>query len=487
MSAALSIRGKRRRGHVLAVPPVFALPTQGIGVKVHYRTATVETRREPLDIATGLASSGIWDTFVVYEDPDGWSIAGGIAAEVLLTPRCIRTTRDGVVTEDRWNGNPLDRIQEFLAGLPIADWSAYGWCAFELAPLLAGTAAPRDGVLAHLVVPETEVRLSGGRAVIRSLRGAALATAEEAVTHAEAPAGGTGRPVRVDLEADAGDYLRHVASLVRDIRAGLLQKAVISRVVPVPEEIDFPASFAAGRRANSPTRSFLLSMGGLRAFGFSPETVVEVDPERRVASQPLAGTRALTGDSELNRKLREDLLADPKELHEHAISVKVAVDELAGPCEPETVAVTEFMTVKERGTVQHLASKVVGRMPEGAGPWQAFAAVFPAVTASGVPKPAAYEAISRYESQARGPYAGAVMKVTQDGTMDAALVLRSAYARDGRTWLRAGAGVVEQSRAERELEETREKLMSVSRSLVARTAEPADGTGAAEGRPRPPR
>ncbi|AIR96909.1 putative salicylate synthase [Streptomyces glaucescens] len=471
-------------------------------MKVHYRTATMETRREPLDIVTGLASSGIWDTFVVYEDPEGWSVAGGTAAEVLLTPRCIRTTRDGVVTEERWNGNPLHRIREFLADLPMADWTAYGWCAFELAPLLAGTAAAaeRDDVLAHLVVPETEVRLSGGRAVVRSLYGAALATVEDAVTDAAAPTAGTRRPVRVDLEAGAADYLRHVTSLVRDIRAGLLQKAVISRVVPVPEEIDFPASFAAGRRANSPTRSFLLSMGGLRAFGFSPETVVEVDVERRVASQPLAGTRALTGDPELDRKLREDLLADPKELHEHAISVKVAVDELAGSCEAETVAVTEFMTVKERGTVQHLASKVVGRLPEGADPWQAFAAVFPAVTASGVPKPAAYEAISRYESQARGPYAGAVMKVTQDGAMDAALVLRSAYARDGRTWLRAGAGVVEQSRAERELEETREKLMSVSRSLVARTdrpAEPAedtgadetgaDDTGAAESRPRPPR
>jgi salicylate synthase len=181
----------------------------------------------------------------------------------------------------------------------------------------------------------------------------------------------------------------------------------------------------------------------------------------------VAGTRALTGDAGTDRRLREDLLADPKELHEHAISVKLAVDELAGSCEPDTVVVEEYMTVKERGSVQHLASRVVGRIPEGSGPWDAFAAVFPAVTASGVPKHPAYEAIRRYESEPRGPYAGTVLRVTQDG-MDAALVLRSVYAQEGRTWLRAGAGIVDQSRPERELEETKEKLRCVAGTLVAR-------------------
>ncbi|MFI6403227.1 salicylate synthase [Streptomyces sp. NPDC050548] len=439
---------------------------------IHYRTGTVETRRQPLDIATGLADSGIWDTFVVYEEPRCWSVACGIAAELVITPRSIRTYRNGVFTEERWHGNPLDAIQGFLDGVPIADWTAYGWCAFELATCLAGcAAADEEAVLAHLIVPETEIRLADGRAVIRSLSAAALATAEAAVTRATAPARGPVRPVQVDLETHAEGYRANVSALVEDVRSGLLHKAVISRTVPVHEEIDFPASFAAGRRANSPARSFLVSMGGLRAFGFSPETVVEVSADGAVASQPLAGTRALTGDADLDRKLRDELLTDPKEIHEHAISVKVAFDELVGPCRAESVAVAEYMAVKERGSVQHLASKVVGRLRPGAGPWQAFAAVFPAVTASGVPKRAAYEAIGRYEEEARGLYAGTVMKVGQDGTMDAALVLRSAYAQEGRVWLRAGAGVVEHSRAERELEETREKLMSVARSLVAR----ADG------------
>lgn len=458
-------------------------------MKTHYRTAVVETSYEPLDIAVGLVGSGLFATHVVYEDPDGWAIAGGVAAEVVMGSETIRCTKAGKVTEERWYGDPLASVQEFLADLPIADWSAYGWCAFELSHAIAGMTVD-EGTLLHLVVPETEIRIAGAQAVVRSLDSATLTIVENAIAGMTAPPADrapAARPVHVGLEAGAAAYSEGVESLVQDIRAGRLQKAVLSRVVPVDGAIDFPASYRKGRAQNTPARSFLLDMGGLSCFGFSPETVVEVSADRRVATQPLAGTRALTGDPDTDGKLREDLLSDPKELHEHAISVKVAVDELAGPCKPETVVVEEYMSVKQRGSVQHLASKVVGRMPEGASPWEAFAAAFPAVTASGVPKHASYEAIRRYEPQGRGPYAGTVMRITEDGTMDAALVLRSAYARDGRTWLRAGAGVVEQSRPERELEETREKLRSVALCLVADTTDSEDSADGAASAPAGPR
>jgi anthranilate/para-aminobenzoate synthase component I len=124
------------------------------------------------------------------------------------------------------------------------------------------------------------------------------------------------------------------------------------------------------------------------------------------------------------------------------------------------------MAIRERGSVQHLASQVSGQLAPGRAEWDAFGAVFPAVTASGVPKIPAYESIRTYEPQARGLYAGSVMTVDQDGSMDAALVLRSVYRREGRTWLRAGAGIVSQSVPEREFEETCEKLDSVARFLI---------------------
>ncbi|MEU8653496.1 salicylate synthase [Streptomyces sp. NPDC048737] len=437
-----------------------------------YQEITVPTGVEPLVAATGLAASGLFSTYIVYEAVDGWSVAGGVAAEVVLKPDTVRCTKDGTTVERPWQGDPLAQVREFLDGLRLADWRAYGWSAFELAYAVAGRPVG-DDVLLHLVVPRTETRLSGSHALVRGLDPQEMALVEKTLAGLEPEADTGHRPVAVDIEAGADAYRASVATVVDRIRAGRLQKAVVSRTVPVTCDIDLPASYLAGRRANTPARSFLLNMGGLQALGFSPETVVEVGPDGTVSSQPLAGTRALTGDADEDRRLRENLLADPKELHEHAISVKVAVDELAGPCEPETVVVQEYMAVKERGSVQHLASRVVGRMAPESGPWDAFAAVFPAVTASGVPKHPAYDAISAVEPRPRGLYAGTVMTVAQDGSMDAALALRSVFRRNGETWLQAGAGIVERSLPERELEETREKLRCVAGCLVARPIERA--------------
>ncbi|MDX3525581.1 salicylate synthase [Streptomyces sp. ID05-39B] len=420
--------------------------------------------------ATGLVASGLFSTYVVYESADGWSVAGGIAAEVILKPDTVRCTKDGVTVERPWQGDPLAQVREFLEGLELADWRAYGWSAFELAYAVAGRPVG-DDVLLHLVVPRTETRLSGNHALVRGLDPQEMALVEKTLTGLEPEEDTRYRPVVVDVEVGADAYRASVDTVLARIRAGELQKAVVSRTVPVTSDIDLPASYLAGRRANTPARSYLLNMGGLQALGFSPETVVEVEAGGAVSSQPLAGTRALTGDADEDRRLRENLLADPKELHEHAISVKVAVDELAGPCKPETVVVQEYMVIKERGSVQHLASRVVGRMLREASPWTAFAAVFPAVTASGVPKHSAYDAIAAVEPRHRGLYAGTVMTVAQDGSMDAALALRSVFRRNGETWLQAGAGIVEQSVPERELEETREKLRCVAGSLLAPPAE----------------
>jgi salicylate synthase len=149
-------------------------------------------------------------------------------------------------------------------------------------------------------------------------------------------------------------------------------------------------------------------------------------------------------------------------VHEHAISVRLACQELEAICRPGSVAVEEFMTVQERGSVQHLASRVAGQLREGLGPWSAFAVLFPAITATGVPKAAALAALARYESGDRGLYGGAVLTANTDGDLDAALVLRTIFRRDGHTWLRAGAGGMRQSTPEREYEETREKLRSVA-------------------------
>ena len=280
------------------------------------------------------------------------------------------------------------------------------------------------------------------------------------VPTAPEPAGRIALPLE-----DTGNYRAAVAAALVELRGpGPLEKVILSRQVPVPAAVDLVASYVAGRRANTPARSFLLDLGGIQAAGFSPETVAEVTADGHVTTRPLAGTRARTGTPADDARLRADLLGDPKEIHEHAISVRLALEDLDTVC--DGTGVSQYMSVLDRGTVQHLASTVTGRLRPGFGPWDAFAALFPAVTATGIPKAPAYPLIRTLEGKPRGLYAGAVLTCDSDGTLDAALVLRSIFRQDGQCWLQAGAGVVRHSLPEREHEETCEKLRSVAHHLI---------------------
>ncbi|MFC0050884.1 salicylate synthase [Streptomyces actinomycinicus] len=440
----------------------------------HYYETQVPLSDDPLLIAARLADSGLHESYVVYENGGSWAYAGGVRAELTLDRDGARLTQDGSPTvELPWSEQPLQLVSELLDRVEVPYWRAYGWAAFELSYAKDGDRRHLgDQRLMQLVVPRAEARFGAGHALLRAADQATLDALVSTVVEAT-PAGG-GQPRALDVRAtDGTGYRAAVRHAVEDINAGELHKVILSRVVEVPGETDLTATYVAGRRGNNPARSFMLDLGGTEAIGFSPEIVVQVSEDGRVVSQPLAGTRALTEDVLVNESLRADLFGSPKEVYEHAISVKVGADELVDVCVEGSVEVPEFMAVRERGSVQHLASRVAGRLAPGRTAWDAFGAVFPAVTASGVPKAAAYDSIRRHETETRGLYSGAVLTVDHSGAMDAALVLRSAYRQNGRTWLRAGAGIVGHSTPEREFEETCEKLDSVARYLV-----PADdGTG----------
>ncbi|GHG98873.1 salicylate synthase [Streptomyces lanatus] len=435
----------------------------------------VEAPQDPAEAAVRLARAGLGGEYVVYERAGTWVYAAGPAATVTLdadeiSARCGNRS----VTQLLDRQAPLEQLAAALANLPHRDWRAYGWATFELAHLLhPDTGDPGRDPLLHLMLPVTEVDLTPGTARIRTADPEHVPLITKALSSPTEQVGEGPADADRLLRSGSDRYQGAVARTVADIRAGHLQKAVLSRSLPLPEHLspDLAATYLAGRRANTPARSFLLDLGGWRAAGFSPETVVEVDADsRRVSTQPLAGTRALGTDPGETARLRSDLLDDPKEIHEHALSVRLAVDEVTQVCGRDAAVVEEFMTVRERGSVQHLASRVTGRLADDRGPWDAFAALFPAITATGCPKPGALRAIGRYEGEPRGLYAGAVFTADADGGLDAALVLRTVFQRNGRSWLRAGAGVMGQSTPEREWEETCEKLRSVAPHL--RLAQP---------------
>jgi salicylate synthase len=422
---------------------------------------------DPLTAVSRLASAGLHEDYVVYENGGQWSFAGGALAEVTLDRSGARLCGQGDEVLLPWDGAPLRQVQGLLDSVTVEGWRAYGWAAFELAYAKNGDVSSiGDQPLLDLIVPRTEIRIGLGWAHVRSADQRTLTGVEAILTSDSTVVRGESSPLDVRRNG-AADYKRAVEIAVEEISIGKFQKVIFSRIVPVEHEVDFVGTYVSGRRGNNPARSFLLRLGGVEAAGFSPEIVIQVDGTGRVVSQPLAGTRVLTGDPAENQRLRNDLLSDAKEIYEHAISVKVAYDELQDVCAPNSLTVEEFMAVKERGSVQHLGSRVAGRLAVGRRAWDAFGAAFPAVTASGVPKDAVYDSIRSNEPKARGLYSGAVLTVDQAGVMDAALVLRSVYRQNGKTWLQAGAGIVGQSRPEREFEETCEKLDSVARFLVS--------------------
>jgi salicylate synthase len=328
---------------------------------------------EPLEAISRLVSSHAYQDYIVYERQGSWSYAGGKLAEIWLDYEGAHLRAADMERTLPWNGEPLGQVRELLDHLPYRSWRAYGWGAFELSFAKEGD---RDAIgqdrLLNLIIPRAEVVIAEGTATIRATDPTSATLVQTAlldwsVRHDFAP------PRALDIQATGKDeYQAAVEQAIADIRSDFLAKVILSRTVPVTQELDFLGTYIAGRHANNPARSFLMSLGGLDALGFSPEIVVRVESDGVVLSQPLAGTRALTDDTARNAALRDELLSDPKEVFEHAISVKTACDELAWICEPGSLSVQEFMSVRQRGSVQHLASRVCGRIADGRHAWDAF-------------------------------------------------------------------------------------------------------------------
>lgn len=425
---------------------------------------------EPADLAAALAAElpeRDGQEYLLYERGDSWTLAAGMRAAVELDTDELRTIRDGVVRREHWWGRPAAVLGEAVDRLLLEAPAVFGWVAFEFGAYrfeLQDRLAPGTA-LARVFWPQTRIVVTAEKIELFGHSDRDVAVLDRLLADG-LPALAEPSPIVVD--AEGAGYRDRVATAVAEIRAGRYRKVILSRCVDVPFALDFPSSYRLGRQHNTPARSFLLRLGGMRALGYSPELVAQVREDGVVVTEPLAGTRARSGDPVIDGAVRAELESDAKEIVEHAISVRTSVQEITEIAEPGSAAVTDFMTVRNRGSVQHLGSTVCGRLDPSRDRMDALEALFPAVTASGIPKAAGIDAILRLDECPRGLYAGAVVMFSADGGLDAALTLRAAYERDGRAWLRAGAGVIAESRPEREFEETCEKLATLAPYLIAR-------------------
>ncbi len=217
------------------------------------------------------------------------------------------------------------------------------------------------------------------------------------------------------------------------------------------------------RRANPSPFAALLQWRDWAVVSSSPERLVEVR-DGRAQTRPIAGTRPRTrNDAE---RIRE-LIANPKERAEHVMLIDLERNDLGRVCEPGSVIVDELMTVETYAHVHHIVSNVSGKLHAEVTPGDVIRAIFPGGTITGCPKVRCMEIIAELEGVARGAYTGAIGYLDRNGDMDLNILIRTLTLRDGRIDFRAGAGIVADSDAMSELDETRAKARGLLRALGA--------------------
>jgi anthranilate synthase component 1 len=219
------------------------------------------------------------------------------------------------------------------------------------------------------------------------------------------------------------------------------------------------------RAINPSPYMFFLALGGDRhVVGTSPEKLVQVEG-RRVETRPLAGTRRRGLDAAEDSRLEKELLNDLKERAEHVMLVDLGRNDVGRVARPGSVAVDRLMEVERYSHVMHISSTVSGELRDGKTSLDALRAAFPAGTVSGAPKIRAMEIIAGLEPDQRGVYAGSAGYVSFGGNLDMAITLRTVVVAGGTAYVQAGAGVVADSRPEREYEETLEKAGAMFKAI----------------------
>ena len=197
--------------------------------------------------------------------------------------------------------------------------------------------------------------------------------------------------------------------------------------------------------------------------GASPEILVRLE-NKKVTVRPIAGTRPRGHDFQKDKDLERDLLNDPKEIAEHIQLMDLGRNDIGRVSKPGTVKVTDNMKIERYSHVMHIVSNVEGEIQKNLSPLDVLRATFPAGTVSGAPKVRAMEIINELEKTKRGVYAGAVGYIGFDGTLDVAIAIRTAVIKEKKLYVQAGAGVVADSIAKNEWDETNDKAKAVIRA-----------------------
>jgi anthranilate synthase component 1 len=218
------------------------------------------------------------------------------------------------------------------------------------------------------------------------------------------------------------------------------------------------------RTINPSPYMYYLDLDGFQIVGASPEMLVQLD-KKNITMHPIAGTRPRSDDVLEDKRLEIELLNDEKEKAEHTMLLDLGRNDVGRVSEPGSVNVTEIMGVERYSHVMHIVSTVKGDLENNLSCFDVFRACFPAGTVSGAPKIRAMQIISELEKDQRGPYAGSVGYFDFAGNMDTAIAIRTMVYKDGVAHAQSGGGIVYDSNAQSEYDETIHKANAIMSAI----------------------
>ena len=255
------------------------------------------------------------------------------------------------------------------------------------------------------------------------------------------------------------------------IREGDIFQIVLSNRLAAPFEGSLLNTYRVLRTIDPSPYMFYFSGTDVEVAGASPETLVRLE-DGVLHTFPLAGTRPRGKTDEEDMELEKELLKDEKELAEHNMLVDLGRNDLGKISRFGTVQVEKFHSIERFSHVMHIGSAVRGEIRDGCDALDAVEAVLPAGTLSGAPEIRACQLIGELENNKRGIYGGAIGYIDFTGNMDTCIAIRIAYKKNGRVFVRSGAGIVADSVPEKEYQECINKAGAVMDAL--RAAEEVD-------------
>ncbi|MBS6534130.1 MAG: anthranilate synthase component I family protein [Oscillospiraceae bacterium] len=259
-------------------------------------------------------------------------------------------------------------------------------------------------------------------------------------------------------------FCRMVERAKVHIREGDIFQIVLSNCLSAPFDGSLFNTYRVLRTLNPSPYMFYFSGTDVEVAGASPETLVKLE-NGVLHTFPLAGTRPRGNTPEEDHAMETELLSDEKELAEHNMLVDLGRNDLGKISRFGTVQVEKFHTIERFSHVMHIGSTVRGELREDKDALDAIEAVLPAGTLSGAPKLRACQLIAELENNKRGIYGGAIGYIDFTGNMDTCIAIRLAYQKNGRVFVRSGAGIVADSVPEQEFEECMNKARASLRAL----------------------